>query len=109
MPSDSHARSPAPAAPGHGLVVAGGRLHVDAHPIDEARAQQVRQATRVGTRGVQANAEAEFAHASHPRTERDLAGRLASREHDAVQEAAPARQQILELAPRAPRPECAGR
>ena len=29
---------------GHGLVVAPGRLHVDAHPIDEARAQQLRQA-----------------------------------------------------------------
>lgn len=72
---------------GHGLVVAGGRLHVNAHPVDEARAEQLLQATRVGARGVQADAEAEFAHARHGHPERDLAGRLAAGKHDAVEEA----------------------
>ena len=66
----------------------------------EARAQQVRQAARVGTRGVQAYAKAKLTHARHRRTERDLAGRLAAGKHDAVEEATPARQQILERAPR---------
>ena len=49
---------------------------------------------------MQADAEAEFAHARHRRPERDLAGRLAAGKHDAIKEASPARQQILERSPR---------